>query len=377
MMEDLFNIHTDDEFINMVWTKIDAKMEKMIVQMKSKSPHKSAKGVYDDMRLDWWTSGFWPGMLWIMYSTTGKDEYLKEAWDWDKRIEECFTRQNNLHHDVGFQFLTTAIIKYKITGDEDGRRRGLLAANFLAGRFNPAGNFIRAWNQDKTGWSIIDTCMNLSLLFWAEKELNDPRFRHIAIAHADTVLKYFIREDGSAKHIVRFDPENGQYLDCLTGQGYAPDSAWSRGQAWALYGMCNTYKYTGEARYLHAAQRVANFFISALAEDHVPFWDSKLPDTEGQLRDTSAAACAASGLLELTKCLPDGEARIYYSWAKKILHSLTENYSVLDQTDYEGILRGGTISQPDKDGANVSLIYGDYFYLECFAKLRGWSQNIF
>lgn len=366
-----------ENFIDKAWAQINLKMERMVVQMRDKSPHKSASGIYDDMRLDWWTSGFWPGMLWVMYSMTGREEYRKEAWDWDRRIEECFIRQNNFHHDVGFQFLPTAVIKYKLTGDADGKRRGILAANFLAGRFNLAGNFIRAWNQDKTGWSIIDTSMNLSLLFWAAEELKDPRYKHIAMAHADTVLKHFIREDGSVKHIVSFNPENGQYIECFGGQGYAPDSAWSRGQAWALYGMVNTYKYTGEKRYLYAAQRIANFFITALAEDAVPYWDSKLPDTQGQIRDTSAAACAASGMLELIRCLPQPEGRVYGTWVSKILQSLTENYSTLDQLEYEGILRGGTISQPDKDGANVSLIYGDYFYVECFAKLLGWSKNIF
>jgi len=368
-----------DNFVDEVWAKINLKMEKMATQMKGKSPHKSvSSGIYDDMRLDWWTSGFWPGMLWVMYSMTGVEAYKKEAWDWDQRIEECFTRKNNFHHDVGFQFLLTAVIKYKLTGDVDGKRRGLQAATFLAGRFNTVGNFIRAWNQDeRTGWSIIDTSMNLSLLFWAAKELKDPRYKHIAITHADTVLKHFIREDGSVKHIVSFDPENGQYIECFRGQGYAPDSAWSRGQAWALYGMVNTYKYTGDKRYLYAAQRVANFFITALGEDAVPYWDSKLPDTKGQLRDTSAAACAASGMLELVRCLPCEEARIYASWASKILRSLTNNYTTLDQLEYEGILREGTASQPDKDGANVSLIYGDYFYIECFSKLKGWSENIF
>lgn len=197
------------------------------------------------------------------------------------------------------------------------------------------------------------------------------------MAHADTVLQHFIREDGSVKHIVSFNPENGQYIESFGGQGFGADSAWSRGQAWALYGMANTYKYTGETRYLRAAQRIANFFISALPEDFIPYWDCKLPDPQGQLRDTSAAACAASGMLELAKQLPQPEARIYAGWARKIIGSLTENYSTLEKLEYEGLLLGGTISQPNKEGANVSLIYGDYFYVECIVKLLGWSKTIF
>lgn len=140
-----------------------------------------------------WTGGLQVSgqVLFGLCSMAGKEEYQKEAWDWDRRIEECFWHENNFHHDVGFQFLPTAVIKYKLTGDADGRRRGIHAANFLAGRFNPAGNFIRAWNLDRTGWSIIDTSMNLSLLFWVAEEIKDPRYKHIAMAQADTVLKHF------------------------------------------------------------------------------------------------------------------------------------------------------------------------------------------
>ncbi|MBD2871963.1 glycoside hydrolase family 88 protein [Paenibacillus sp. IB182493] len=359
------------------WEKIQAKTDRLIGEIGDRSPHVSASGLYDDMRIDWWTSGFWPGMLWVLHGATGTEKYRDAAWDWDSRIEQCFVRENNLHHDVGFQFALTAVIKHKLTSDGDARRRALAAANFLAGRFNLQGRFLRAWNQDKTGWAIIDSMMNLSLLFWASEETADPRFRQIACAHADTVLRHFIREDGSVHHIVSFDPDTGEAADFLGGQGYAPHSSWSRGQAWALYGMARASRHSGNIRYLRAAQRVAHYFLSCLPEDGVPHWDFRAPDPGSQPRDSSAASCAASGLLEIADALPETEGRMYRQAAERMLKSLSVKYATLDEPDYQGLLREGTGNKPAEQNVNVSLIYGDYFYVEAIAKLLGWSQRIF
>jgi unsaturated chondroitin disaccharide hydrolase len=219
--------------------------------------------------------------------------------------------------------------------------------------------------------------MNLSLLFWASEEMKDPRFSHIAKAHAETVLKHFIREDGSVRHIVVFDPENGEFIDSLGGQGYGSDSAWSRGQAWAIYGMANTYKYTKNIRYLRAAQRAADYFIASLPENYIPCWDFRAEDPGNEPTDTSAAACAASGMIEIAELLSPPEGNLYRNTAKKIIDSLTRNHLVHDIQHEEGILTGATGNKPSGKNINVSLIYGDYFYIECIAKLNGWTHNIF
>ncbi|MGH4051590.1 MAG: glycoside hydrolase family 88 protein [Clostridium sp.] len=358
--------------------KIEKKVNTNMYSLNAKACHMTKDGVYDNNSYDWWTSGFWPGTLWVMYEMTGKDKYKNAAWDFDEKIEALYLMENRFHHDVGFQFLPTAVIKYKITGDEDARRRGIFAANFLAGRFNIAGNFIRAWNQDeKIGWSIIDTCMNLSLLFWASTESGDPRFKHIAVAHADTVIHDFIRDDGSVKHVVCFDPETGEVVDEKGGQGYRPGSSWSRGQAWAIYGMANCYKSTGDIKYLEAAIKVAKYFISCMPEDNIAYWDFRLPSNIGEPRDTSAAACAASGLLEIAACLSKEEGQVYKNWAEKILFSLAKNYSNFNKPEEEGILNSATSNKPGNVGINVSLIYGDYFFVEGIAKLLGWKRRIF
>ncbi|WP_249716260.1 glycoside hydrolase family 88 protein [Paenibacillus sp. J31TS4] len=351
----------------------------MLQQIGSRSPHRTENGLYDDCRHDWWTSGFWPGMLWLMYGLTGKESYREAAAPWDGRLEQCFVQPSNLHHDVGFQFLPTAVLHYKLLGDSEGRRRGLAAANFLAGRFNLAGRFLRAWNQEKAGWAIIDSCMNLSLLYWASAELADPRFAQIATAHAETVLQHFVRPDGSVCHIVRFDPASGECLEEIGGQGFGPGSAWSRGQAWALYGFANTYRYTGDERFLAASQRIAHHFLACLPDDSVPLWDFRLPEPAGEPKDTSAAACAASGLLELAKLVPYPQNRLYREAASRILLSLTDGFANLasGREDEQGILREGTGHCPEGVNVNVSLIYGDYFYVEALAKAKGWYPDVF
>lgn len=367
------------EELQQVWQRIQSKVDGMIEDIGDRCPHVArADGHYDHMPLDWWTSGFWPGMLWILYDMTGEQRYLDAANPWDEKLEKLFIEENDLYHDVGFQFLPTAVAKYLITGDRDGRRRGLAAANFLAGRYNPVGRFIRAWNgDDQTGWAIIDCCMNLSLLYWASKESGDPRFAHIANAHADTALTHFLRPDGSNYHIVCFDPHTGEVARTDGGQGYGPDSAWSRGQAWALYGMANIYKHSGEKRFLDAAERSAYHFLASLPEDSVPYWDFRLPNTDGEPRDSSAAAIAASGLLELAEVSEPIVGASFKKAAVRILDALTNSYSALDQADYYAILTGATGHKPENKNIDVSIIYGDYYYLEAMAKLMNWKRRFF
>lgn len=360
-----------------IMKRLEPKVDRMIQQMGSKVPHfAGADGKYDDINVEWWTTGFWPGILWIMYDMTGKEHYKEAAWRWDEELEQWFIKSTEeLHHDVGFQFLSTAVIKYKITGDADGKRRGIEAANYLAGRFNPVGQFIRAWNEDKHGWAIIDCMLNISILFWASEETGDPRYRHIAVAHAKTTIKYGIREDGSTNHIISFDPETGEFIESFGGQGLAPDSTWSRGNSWALHGFANTYRYTGNPIFLTAAKNIAHYFIAALPEDHVPYWDFRLESLEGMSRDSSAAAIAASGLLEIADAVPAGEKRLYKDAAERILQSLTENYATWDQPEHEAILLHGTSS--GISNIDVSLIYGDYYYVEAIAKLNGWKHRVY
>ncbi len=198
----------------------------------------------------WWTGGFWPGLMWQLWAASKDTWFMDEAVRAEDLLTAEFRTFERLNHDVGFMYLLSCGARFKLTGDSRARVDALHAASLLMGRFNPAG-FIRAWNEpDRAGYAIIDCLMNLSLLFWASDITGDPRFANVARIHLDTTLRHFLRPDGSVCHIVEFDPLTGARLMERAGQGFCPGSAWSRGQAWGLYGFALAHMNTGDARYL-------------------------------------------------------------------------------------------------------------------------------
>ena len=146
-----------------------------------------------------------------------------------------------------------------IRDSERSLARGLHAAHLLAGRYNPRGKFIRSWNRDRAGWVIVDSMMNVPLLYWAEDVIDDPRFKYIAMDHVDTVMNNTVRQDGSCNHIIVLDPTNGELLETPGGQGYASGSSWSRGQAWAIYGFALSYLHTDKKEYLDTAKKAVSY----------------------------------------------------------------------------------------------------------------------
>ncbi|WP_337100514.1 glycoside hydrolase family 88 protein [Paenibacillus sp. YIM B09110] len=369
-------METSSHWHEEAWSRIAKKVASTSLRIGDGFPHASVEGKYKLEPASWWTAGFWPGLLWLVYRDSN-DEHLRQlAESCENQLDQVILDYDRLDHDIGFMWTLTSVARYKLLGDEQARRRGLLAANLLSGRFNMQGKFIRAWNPWKPGdrnegWAIIDCMMNLPLLLWATDITGDPRYKHMAVAHADTVLQHFIRQDGSVNHIVEFDPESGERLRVHGGQGYSPDSAWSRGAAWALYGMSLAFRYTGEERYLDGAKRVAHFFIANLPEDHVPHWDFRTPPEVVKYRDSSAGACAASGLLLLARLVKDEERSLYYEAGERMLHSLYANYGAWDRSDEEGLILHGTSHYPEGRNIDVPLIYGDYFFAEGIAQLNG------
>lgn len=356
------------------WKSLD-KISRISPRLGAGFPHVCLEGRYNCEEASFWTSGFWGGILWLCYRETQKEAYRDLAEKIETALLEPLHDFYDMHHDVGFMFLPTAVTNYRLTGNEESRRTGLIAASHLAGRFNLKGQFIRAWTHrvdpNSTGWAIIDCLMNIPLLFWASQEIQDPRFRHIATAHADTVYKSFIRDDWTVPHIVSFDPETGEKLENLGGQGLGPDSVWSRGQSWAIYGFAIAARETGDHKYLTASKNIANYFLSHLPKDKVPYWDFKTEEKDKTIRDSSAAACTASGLLELSGLLEDPvEKEFYYNSALSILKGLYDHYTDFSDTQ-EAFLTKGTVSYPANRHVNVPIIYGDYYFLEALCKLKG------
>ena len=367
-------------------SKVITKMEAVRQRAGEKLPAVAVNGVYDDRSdtsidwdmdngINWWTNGFWGGIMWQLYHETKDEAYARTARISEEKLDRCFSMYYGLHHDVGFMWLPTAVADYRLTKNAESRKRGLLAAQLLAGRFNPAGNFIRAWNdnvpgqkESNRGWAIIDCLFNIPLLYWASEETNDPRFKEIAMRHADTVAKNFIREDGSVRHIVEFDPFTGEMVRELGGQGYAEGTSWTRGQTWAIYGFAISYLHTKKENYLEAAKKAADRFLSRIpADGHIPV-DFDQP-AEPHIEDSTAAAVAAGGFLELSKLIPEREAA-YREAAIKLLKTLTA-----DRCDFspetDGILSRCTGSYHGKDNREINFVYADYYFVEALLKLKG------
>lgn len=366
------------EWAERILSRIDRKIEAECGRMGEKIPYIAEDGVYQknmiEENLSWWTNGFWAGMLWQLYHATGKEIYRETARKSEVWLDEALVRYEGLHHDVGFMWLHTAVADYRLTGSADSRRRALHAANLLAGRYNPAAGFIRAWNLDKTGWMIIDCMMNISLLYWAAEETKDPRYSYIASRHADTAMRLLMRPDGSCSHIAVLDPETGELLELPAGQGYASGSSWSRGQAWAVYGFALAYRHTGDCRYLETAKRAAHYFIANVAlTDGIALVDFRAPKEPVQW-DTTASACAACGLLEIAGAVPELEKELYRRHGEMILKKLEEQYCNWKE-DEDGILQYGTAAYHREEDTHVPIIYGDYFFVEGVLRLadRGFD----
>lgn len=376
-------LSTEDQlWVQSTIDKITGKMAWLSDKSSEKIPYSTDEnGEHDDKRvgeyriddgLQWWTNGFWGGILWLMYQETGEEKYAAIARKSEVWMDECFEAFLGLHHDVGFMWLPTSVANYRLTGDMDARRRGLHAANLLAGRFNPVGRFIRAWDdvgdEDTRGWAIIDCMFNIPLLYWASEETKDPRYKHIAMMHADTVMGAFIRPDGSSEHIVKFDPEVGGKLETYRGQGYAKGSAWTRGQTWAMYGFMMSYIHTKKPEYLDTAKRVARYFMDHIPESGIIPVDFQQP-AEPAYEDSTAAAIAACGFIELAKYVEDDEKAEYMQAALKLLKVLDEqkcDYSE-QQDNIVNMCSGAYFN----NSQNISIIYGDYYYMEALLKLKG------
>ena len=315
----------------------------------------------------WWTGGFWPGLMWQLWAASKDDWFAGEALRAEELLTAEFRTFEKLNHDVGFMYLLSCGARWKLTGDAQARTDTLHAANLLMGRFNPAG-FIRAWNEpERVGYAIIDCLMNLSLLFWATDVTGDPRFAHVARIHADTALREFLRPDGSVSHIVELDPVTGARVREHGGQGYALGTAWSRGQAWGLYGYALAYMNTGDTRYLEASRRIAGFFMDHIRPDGLTDCDFLQP-TQPERLDNIAGACAACGLLELERLTGDAE---YRRAAEALLDGLIDRCCDWS-TDRCGLLTHCTASyHDDAAGVHTNIVYGDYFFAEALAKLNG------
>ena len=369
------------DWVNETYEKLDKKLRVMAVRSRDVvADGVDENGRHIDMtdKINWWCNGFWGGLNAMMYQYNGGEEYLACAKSIEKKLDVALREKCTvIHHDVGFMWHILSGVLYRTCGDLGSRTRNLFAAATLSARFNIDGGFITAWNgKHQQNWTIIDTLMNLPLLYWASREIGDDRFAKVAMAHADMAIIDHLREDGSVVHIAEHNRETGEVVKTFGGQGIAVGSSWSRGQAWALYGFTLSYIHTGEERYLNAAKQVAHYFIANCCDDWLPRIDFRAP-AEPVYYDSTAGVCAACGLIELAKILPEAEGGMYMNAAINMLRALSDAFGNYE-LDNDYIIGYGSARYPvpgvhteAQAGVHKSIIYGDYFFTEAILKLRG------
>jgi unsaturated chondroitin disaccharide hydrolase len=328
----------------------------------------------------WWTSGFFPGVLWYLYEFSGNDTIKNWAQKYSMRVvDQQYTRDN---HDVGFMIFCSFGNGYRITQNKEYEQIIHNAAKSLSTRFNPKIGCIRSW--DRTEWNkqwqyavIIDNMMNLEMLLWCADKFKDSVFYKIAVSHANTTLKNHYRSDFSCFHVVSYDTITGKPEKKETAQGYSNESSWARGQAWGLYGFTMMYRFTKNPEYLKQAENIALFIINhpRMPEDKIPFWDFDAPNIPDCQRDASAAAVICSALIELSQYINPENAQKFLDVAEIQISALSSPlYRNALGNNGNFILKHGVGHLPNNTEVDVPLSYADYYFIEAlmrYKKLKG------
>ncbi|MCL3850636.1 MULTISPECIES: glycoside hydrolase family 88 protein [Parabacteroides] len=323
-----------------------------------------------------WRSGFFPGSVWYLYELSGDTALLPLARKYTLAIEEA--KNLTWHHDIGFIINCSFGNGLRLTADPSYKDVMVQAAKSLSTRFREAPQVIQSWNVDRgwqseRGWEcpvIIDNMMNLELMFEATRLSGDSSFYKIAIAHADRTLQEHFRPDGSCYHVIDYSLKDGSVRHRHTAQGYAHESAWSRGQAWAIYGYVVCYRETGDRKYLDQALKTFNFMKNhkAMPADFIPYWDMDAPNIPNEPRDVSSASCIASALYEISTMDVENAAD-YKAYADGIMTSLASPaYRAALGANGNFLLMHSVGSIPHNSEIDVPLNYADYYFMEALKR---------
>lgn len=339
-----------------------------------------------------WTTSFWPGQLWLAWELTGRDEYRELALEHVASFADRIERGIDLHtHDLGFLYTLACVVPDQLVGSPTGRATALAAADHLMKRFLEPAGIIQAWGDleaspEQRGRTIIDSLMNMPLLHWASRVTGDARYAEAAERHVAQLRDRIIRADDTTFHTFHWDLATGEPRYGSTQQGYADDSCWARGQAWGIYGFALNHRLSGEATFLDASVRCAEYFLAHLPADRVAYWDLVFGDGDGddQPRDSSAAAIAACGLLELADELErvggggaggggaGAAERIgrYRREARAMVESLARKYAGGGEPGSNALILQGVYDWRSNKGVNEGNLWGDFYYLEALMRLQ-------
>lgn len=323
----------------------------------------------------WWCSGFFPGTLWYLYEYSKDNQLLDYAKNYTARIEgQKYTKGT---HDLGFMLYCSFGNGYRLTGDTAYKSVLFTGAESLASRYNPVVGCIKSWDwKNKHNWQfpvIIDNMMNLEFLMWVSEASGNPFYKEVSVSHSDVTMKHHFRPDYSCYHVISYDTITGQPEKKNTHQGYADESAWARGQAWALYGYTMMYRMSKKEAYLEQANHIANFILTHknLPEDKIPYWDFDAPEIPEAKRDASAGAVIASALIELSQYVDAAKSKEYLSVAETQLRTLSSpEYFAEKGTNGNFILKHSVGSIPGNSEVDVPLTYADYYYIEALLRWK-------
>lgn len=377
LMDSIWTKEKCEQAINYVLRQLDRSLDVFTDQFPAPA---SVNQIYPAIGNTEWTSSFWTGMLWLAYEVTRDEKYRNKAElqleSYKERVEKRIATET---HDLGFLYTLSCVAAYKLTGNVEAKNIALQAADLLMERYFEKAGIIQAWgnlnNPNQRGRMIIDCAMNLPLLYWAAEMTGDSCYYQAADRHIQQTAAYIIREDASTYHTFYMDTESGLPRYGKTSQGYSDDSCWSRGQAWAIYGLPLSYRYTANGDLLALAEKVSNYYLNRLPDDYVCYWDLIFTDGEEE-RDSSAAAIAACGLLELAGHLPlSSESRRRYENAALLtLESLANQYTTITVPESNGILLHAVYGKPLGNGIDECCIWGDYYYFEALVRVyKNWK----
>lgn len=324
-----------------------------------------------------WCAGFWPGVLWYAYEHSNDSAIRQEAERFTASLE-FLSHTPAYDHDLGFLIFCSYGNGYRLTGNPSYKQVILDTADTLATLFNPTVGALLSWPRHVKYYGghnvIMDNMMNLEMLFWAAKNGGGKHLYDMAVSHADKTMNHHFRSDYTSYHVAVYDTLTGERINALTHQGYADESLWARGQAWAIYGFTVVYRETGDQKYLDFAQQVTDAYLARLPEDGIPYWDFDDPRIPNAPRDASAACVVASALSELHTYVSQEKGNQYKEQALKMLHSLsTDAYRSGEQKP--SFLLHSTGNLPAGSEIDASIIYADYYYIEALLRWQKQLKN--
>lgn len=321
---------------------------------------------------DWWCSGFFPGVLWYLYENSGNPELLAYAKEYTGKIEK--EKNNTGTHDLGFMLYCSFGNGLRLTGDPSYREVLLTGARSLASRYDENTGLIRSWDFGKWQYPvIIDNMMNLEYLLWAAKESGNNHYKEMCMSHADKTMLNHYRPDHSCYHVISYDTATGGVEIKQNHQGFSDESAWSRGQAWGLYGYTVMYRETKEKHYLKKAVEIAGYLLSHpnMPDDYIPYWDFDAPRIPVESRDASAGTIMASALIELSSYVDKDLSRKMLEVAEIQIRTLASpEYTASTGENGHFILKNSVGSLAHNSEVDVPLTYADYYYVEALIRFN-------